>query len=175
MLVIDEAHIVTTWGKQFRPDYWYLGDYVSKLRQTRDFVIATFTATAIYGGLENMYVETKQSLRMVSPITWLGYMKRDDIEINIDQVEKITNKTEYELNKFDSLVESIKTSLVFDKKTLIYFPTVALINRFYDYCIMQELGRYVVRYHGQMHKTEKIESYEAYLAEIGRASCRERV
>ena len=53
---------------------------------------------------------------------------------------------------------------VFDKKTLIYFPTVALINRFYDYCIMQELGRYVVRYHGQMHKTEKIESYEAYLA-----------
>ena len=32
MIIIDEAHIVTTWGKQFRPDYWYLGDHIKKLR-----------------------------------------------------------------------------------------------------------------------------------------------
>ena len=33
MIVIDDAHIVTTWGKQFRPDYWYLGDHITKLRK----------------------------------------------------------------------------------------------------------------------------------------------
>ena len=33
LLIMDEAHIVTTWGKQFRPDYWFLGDYVNKLRK----------------------------------------------------------------------------------------------------------------------------------------------
>lgn len=32
LLVVDEAHTVSTWGKNFRPDYWYLGDYLDKLR-----------------------------------------------------------------------------------------------------------------------------------------------
>ena len=76
MIVIDEAHIVTTWGKQFRPDYWYLGDYIKKLRKKQTlehhpFLIATFTATAIYGGEEDMYKETLNSLNMRFPITYL--------------------------------------------------------------------------------------------------------
>lgn len=62
LLVIDEAHIVTTWGKSFRSDYWYLGNYIQKLRKKMKFPIATFTATAIYGGVEDMYSETRDSL-----------------------------------------------------------------------------------------------------------------
>ena len=29
-IIVDEAHIVTTWGQGFRPDYWYLGTYIEK-------------------------------------------------------------------------------------------------------------------------------------------------
>lgn len=71
------------------------------------FVIATFTATAIYGGIENMYEETIQSLKMIDPITYLGYIKRDDISINVINTPTIKGKTEYEINKFDHLIEKM--------------------------------------------------------------------
>lgn len=171
LVVIDEAHIVTTWGKQFRPDYWYLGDHLNKIKKAQmkkadkgtGFVIATFTATSIYGGIENMYEETIDSMRMIDPITYLGYIKRSDLNINIKNEKAITNKSEYELNKFDDLIEQIDFAATLDKKMLIYFPTVALINRFYEYCDIKGYRRYISRYHGQLSAYEKDENYQKYL------------
>ena len=171
LVVIDEAHIVTTWGKQFRPDYWYLGDHLNKIKKNQmkkpdkgnSFVIATFTATAIYGGIENMYEETIESMKMIDPITYLGYIKRSDLNINIVNQKAITNRTEYELNKFDDLIQQIDYALIMDKKMLIYFPTVSLINRFYEYCITKGYKNNVSRYHGQMLAYEKEENYQKFL------------
>lgn len=169
LLVVDEAHIVTTWGKQFRPDYWYLGNHLSKIKKAQlkkkemGFVIATFTATAIYGGIENMYEETIQSLKMVDPITYLGYVKREDIDINIEKAELIKEKTEYELNKFDQLIEKIDYAMILNKKMLIYFPTVALINRFWEYCIFKNMAKFISKYHGKLTGYEKEENYQKFL------------
>lgn len=171
MLVVDEAHIVTTWGKQFRPDYWYLGDHVQKLRRTQarneenpmPFIIVTFTATAIYEGHEDMYHETLNSLHMIDPITYLGYVKRENIRIEIGEVEVKKNKTEYEMNKFDSLISIMNTAIMRNQKMLVYFPTVVLINRFGDYCYSKNLGNYVARYHGQMDADSKDENFNDFL------------
>ena len=46
---------------------------------------------------------------------------------------------------------------------LIYFPTVALINRFYEYCDIKGYRRYISRYHGQLSAYEKDENYQKYL------------
>jgi len=168
LFVIDEAHIVTTWGKQFRPDYWFLGEHVKKMKKAQEkkkgssFPIATFTATAIYGGMENMYNETKQGLNMIKPHTYLGYVKRDDITIRIEKSEKRTNRTEYELEKFEQMIDQINRARITNKKMLIYFPTVALINRFYEYCYAKGLSKVVAKYHGQMKKQEKEENYESF-------------
>lgn len=169
MIVIDEAHIVTTWGKQFRPDYWYLGDHINKLRKNqiekkgRAFVISTFTATAIYHGLEDMYTETRNSLHMYNPIIYLGYVKRNDIDIVIDRHKKEKGgRTEYELDKFDQIVELVKRVKITNKKTLIYFPTVALINRCYDYLKNKKMVETVALYYGSLDKDKKDESYEKF-------------
>lgn len=171
MLIVDESHIVTTWGKQFRPDYWYLGDHVQKLRHAQSrkednpspFIIATFTATAIYEGAEDMYHETLNSLHMIDPITYLGYLRRENISIEVSEVEVKRNKTEYEMNKFDALISMINTAIMRNQKTLIYFPTVALINRFYDYCYSKSLNDYVTKYNGQMDANTKNENFHAFL------------
>lgn len=172
MLIVDEAHIVTTWGKQFRPDYWYLGDRVQKLRrmQAREnenpmsFIVATFTATAIYQGHEDMYHETLNSLHMIDPITYLGYVKRENISIEIGEVEVKKNKTEYELDKFDSLISIISTAIMRNKKVLVYFPTIALINRFVAYCYSKNLSNYVTEFYGQLDADVKEENRMAFLS-----------
>ena len=67
-------------------------------------MIATFTATAIYHGLEDMYTETVNSLHMLNPITYLGYVKRGDIDIVIDRTKKDKGeRAEYELDKFEQI------------------------------------------------------------------------
>ena len=171
MIVIDEAHIVTTWGKQFRPDYWYLGDHIRKLRKQqlktkgRSFVIGTFTATAIYHGIEDMYTETINSLHMLSPITYLGYVKRGDIDIVIQSPKKTKGeRKEYELDKFDQIEMILRRAIITNKKTLIYFPTVALISRCYEYLQSKREVEHVAVYHGSLSKEEKQENYEKFLA-----------
>lgn len=126
------------------------------------FVIATFTATAIYGGIENMYRETVDSLKMIDPITYLGFVKRNNIRINIEKDEPITNKVEYELNKFDQLLDKMDYALMFNKKMLIYFPTVALLERFWEYCLVKNLDKYISKYHGRLTPYEKEESYRRF-------------
>ncbi|SCW67236.1 ATP-dependent DNA helicase RecQ [Ruminococcaceae bacterium YRB3002] len=168
-VIIDEAHIVTTWGKGFRPDYWYLGDHIRKMRKKQEkkghmpFVIATFTATAIYHGIEDMYSETVNSLHMVNPITYLGYVKRNDITVNIIRNKKNASvRSEHELDKFNDLTSLIKRSLIMNKKTLIYFPTVALIERCYKHMIGEKLYTNIARYYGPLDKDKKQEAFEQF-------------
>lgn len=171
MIAIDEAHIVTTWGKQFRPDYWYLGDHIRKLRKQqiehpkkrRSFVVATFTATAIYHGLEDMYTETINSLHMLNPITYLGYVKRKDINIVVDKTKKDKGKRfEYEFDKFEQIEALLMRAIVTNKKTLVYFPTVALINRCYEYLRSKRKIEQVAMYYGTLSKDKKQENYEKF-------------
>lgn len=157
LFIVDEAHIVTTWGKAFRADYWFLGTYLQKLRKEMKFPIATFTATAIYGGEEDMYKETRDSLALLNPATYLGNVKRDNININLNSKDTDFKGKEYLSAKFVISAERVKRFLKKDEKTLIYFPTVAMIFRFLTY--MEEnhprTAEKLTVYYGRLRKEEK--------------------
>ena len=138
LVIVDEAHIVTTWGFGFRPDYWYLGGYLNKLRnrvQTHrgvqkrvyHFPICAFTATAINGGIDDSVSDTIISLYMENPIKYLGYVRRDDIrfQITLADDEKLS-RSEYEEAKCRALDCRMRQWLDKEEKTIVYFPYATL-------------------------------------------------
>lgn len=134
LIIIDEAHIVTTWGVGFRPDYWYLGSYINRLRNqiktkwNRDkkvshFPICAFTATAVNGGLDDSVSETIISLYMENPIKYIGYVKRDNIcfDISVREANKLANPA-YESKKASDFIDRVNSWIQTDTKTIAYFP-----------------------------------------------------
>ena len=134
LLIIDEAHIVTTWGMGFRPDYWYLGGYINRLRnqiqttagrgrRTYKFPICAFTATAINGGIDDSVSETIISLYMENPVKYIGYVRRDAISFDIKIYEKKKlPQTTYEAEKTKAMSARLESWLDGNEKTIVYFP-----------------------------------------------------
>ena len=134
-IIVDEAHIVTTWGQGFRPDYWYLGTYIEKLRRFRykngvldlnsrkyKFPICTFTATAVFGGKDDGVNEMAESLYLRDPIKFIGKVKRNDISFDIKINNEELNMTETNIKKAQDLKKRIEEWQKNDEKSLIYFP-----------------------------------------------------
>ena len=100
-----------------------------------------------------MYSETINSLHMLNPITYLGYVKREDILINVEK-SNVAGKKVYDEDKFAELEKVIKRSLIMGKKTLIYFPTVALIKRCMSRMVTEKLSSNIAVYYGKIQKMQ---------------------
>lgn len=159
VVIVDEAHIVTTWGKSFRADYWYLGIYLAKLRKQYKFPIVTFTATSIYGGPEDMYLDTRNSLNMISPISYFGNVRRDEILMQVRSSEKDFDKEgrDYRKTKNALALGHLIKAMKKHQKTLMYFPTIKLLSEFYSFVKLNapEIAEKTGRYHGSLSKEEK--------------------
>lgn len=161
VVIVDEAHIVTTWGKSFRADYWYLGIYLAKLRKKYKFPIVTFTATAIYGGREDMYLDTRNSLNMINPISYFGYVRRDNILMNVRSSEKDFDKEgrDYRKTKNTLALMHLQRAMKQRQKSLLYFPTIKLLSDFYNFVEQNEpeIAKLTGKYYGSLSKEEKDE------------------
>lgn len=165
-IIIDEAHIVTTWGKSFRADYWYLGIHLAKLRKEYKFPIVTFTATAIYGGREDMYLDTRNSLNMISPISYFGDVRRNDLLMKVRSSEKDLDKEgrDYRKTKNVLALKHLEMATKKKQKSLLYFPTVRLLVDFYNFLAQNEpeIAEKTGKYYGTLNKEEKDEVLSEY-------------
>ena len=156
LVVIDEAHTVTTWGRDFRVDYWFLGDYLrsSKKYLNYTFPIFALTATAVWdpSRRNDMVFETIDSLNMNPCIKYIGVVRRDNIIFEISHPEKVTD---YEKQRRNRTVNGIIDAIKQNRKSIFYFPYVKHIGNILDMPDLQPYRNRITQFHSKLTPTEK--------------------
>ena len=151
LVVVDEVHTVTSWGKDFRPDYWYLGTYLAKLRR-RGMLFPMFclTATAVYGGKDDVVNQTISDLELGSCKLFLGNPRREDISFSIQKRNRSDFDGRIDEVKFELAAKWINESVASDKKAIVYCPYTTHVDQ-----IMSLVGSSdgkVLGFHGKKDK-----------------------
>lgn len=168
LLVIDEAHLVTTWGRDFRVDYWYLGNFIRKIRKYTEykFPVLAVTATAVYdpNGVNDMVFETLDSLSMDPVIKYLGKVRRDDINFDIKEVQI---QSGHEEQKIRLTASRISEYIKHNDKTIVYCPWTRQIGPIRDQ-LQKEERELVQVYYGNLDSLNKEESYQRFRNGVSR-------
>lgn len=164
LVVVDEAHTVTTWGKEFRVDYWFLGRYLKGLKETLayNFPLFALTATAVWNphGDNDMVFETINSLQMEPCTLYIGTVKRDNIGFDIRQLHLEDGET------YDKAKQRVITTRVEDylhgHKTLLYYPFAGGIDMRLKTWVKPDDRHWVASYFGKKDKEQKAEIVRAF-------------
>ena len=151
LVVIDEAHIVTSWGKDFRADYWFLGDFLKKAKRNGfDFPALCLTATAVYSGDDDVVNDTIDELGLEKTIIHLGNVKRENISFDIVCHNNDRLNTKIESEKYKLTIKRLREYINSNKeKVLAYFPYRRQVDEIYT--LMDDYERMrISRYHSKV-------------------------
>lgn len=163
LLVVDEAHTVTTWGRDFRVDYWFLGDYLRKAKRLLKypFPIFALTATAVWDptGKNDMVFDTIRSLNMDPCIKFIGVVRRTNISFEIEQ-SNISNN--YEEKRKALTIKRIHEALQANRKAIVYFPFRRTVDGLYNSEDVADIQSRIARYHASLFPDEKVVNADAF-------------
>jgi ATP-dependent DNA helicase RecQ len=145
MVVIDEAHCISAWGHDFRPDYLQLGRMVELLGHP---VTIAMTATAS----ERVRGEIIERLGMKKPRIFIGGFDRPNIHLRVDQFEQ-------EDKKLEAVIHQVRWA---EKPGIVYVSTRKTAES-----IMRSLedeGINALFYHGGLKGSERDEIQDRFMS-----------
>lgn len=162
LLVVDEAHLITTWGRDFRVDYWFLGQHINKLKKNNNyrFPMVAVTATAIYGGENDMVFDSVNSLYMHDPHIFIGEVKRNNITFVINNHDRYKGK--YEDAKLNETVSFIERIVEEGIKSIVYAPYKKHISNIISHLHNNENNNIAVAYHSDITADAKTLAYQLF-------------
>ena len=168
LMIVDEAHLVTSWGRDFRVDYWFLGSYIAGIRQNQSrhhaqmqFPVVCLTATAVYGGEDDVIDDLQESLYLNCEPRhiYIGYVVRDNIDFSIRSLQKKCDKEA----KANLVAKQVASFVERGEKTIVYFPYTSQIEDVYRKLVQYAgVAKRTVKYYGSMRHEEKQKSQDDF-------------
>jgi ATP-dependent DNA helicase RecQ len=142
---IDEAHCISEWGHEFRPEYRQL----SKLRDKfPECPIAAFTASATQRVRHDIIAQ----LKLRDSDNYIASFHRPNLRY---LVQKSDSRTQPEM-----LLRAIRKHA--DGNIIVYSPTIARVGETVEF--LEENGILAVPYHGKMEPEERRRNQERWMS-----------
>lgn len=158
LFAVDEAHCLSQWGHDFRPDYLRLDAALAKFK--RRPVVAAFTATATPDVREDI----AKHLKLREPAEFVAGFARNNLAFNIRHIEPGTSsrrgegRTTLHLAK----IRELKKLADAHRTGIVYCATRKSVERVSD--DLGALGVNLVMYHGGMSDIERSAAQDRFMS-----------
>ncbi|MFT7581381.1 MAG: RecQ family ATP-dependent DNA helicase, partial [Myxococcota bacterium] len=143
LFAVDEAHCISSWGHDFRPDYMNLGNVVRELDVPR---VAAFTATAT----AKVRIDIVDSLGFVDPTVKVAGFLRDNLHLAVTPIRKMKEKQVYLRQILDQATGP----------AIVYCATRKNCEEVAHY--VKAAGRPVATYHGGMADAARSDAQDRF-------------